>query len=156
MSQLHAFSFYIITENTINNSALRLSNDDIQRTFKNIGNQPVTCIADYGGIFKARCQVFSFPFKFKRLEYIKNNFPNVVYNYVTYLMLWDQVPFKHELFIRVTRSFPLLKYLSVNNLRPPSCRCVEPQSFDNDWCSVVEFDCSCVQKRSSFFFSYRE
>jgi len=44
MSQLHTFTFYISTENEIDNSALHLSNDGIQRTFKNIGNQPVTCI----------------------------------------------------------------------------------------------------------------
>jgi len=53
--------------------------------------------------------------------------------------LWDYVLFKHEVFIRVTRSFPSLKYLFVNNRRSPIWRFIKPQLIDNDWCSIVEY-----------------
>jgi hypothetical protein len=123
----------------VSDSARRLYNDDIQRTFTNIGNRPVACIVDYLGTIKVRCHIFSLPFKFDRLAHITNNFPNIVFNYVTHLMVQDNVSFKHEFFIRVSRSFPLLKYFTVGNLRPPFWRFYIPQPVDNDWCSIVEY-----------------
>ncbi|CAM4819617.1 unnamed protein product [Rotaria magnacalcarata] len=46
MAQLHKFIFYIKTTIQKNNSIPRLSNDDIQRTFNNIGYEQVGCIVD--------------------------------------------------------------------------------------------------------------
>jgi len=138
MLQLHTFNFYINTENNINGSTLRLSNGDIQRTFTNLGNQRVACIIDYLTTDKVICHVFSLPFKFDRLENITNNFPNIIFSHVTHLGLSDTVPFKYELFIRVTQSFPLLKYLSVHNVRPPYWEFHKPRPVD-DWCSIVKY-----------------
>ncbi|CAM4797257.1 unnamed protein product [Rotaria magnacalcarata] len=50
MAQLHKFIFYIKTTIQKNNSIPRLSNDDIQRTFNNIGYEQVGCIVDNRGI----------------------------------------------------------------------------------------------------------
>lgn len=140
MPRLHTFTFYIQTENDIDGSVLRLSNDDIQRTFINIGYRQVACLVNYHGTFTARCHVFSLPFKFNSLDYMINNFPNIIFNSVTHLTLWDQVPCKHEFFIRVTRYFPpLVKYLSVNNLRPPVWKFLVSLPIDDDWCSIIEY-----------------
>ncbi|CAF4152312.1 unnamed protein product [Rotaria sordida] len=43
MSQLHTFIFYISTEIEINDSIDRLSDNDIQQTFTNIGYHRVAC-----------------------------------------------------------------------------------------------------------------
>jgi hypothetical protein len=138
MARLHTFTFYISTENDINDSTIRLSNNDIQQTFTNRKNQQVACNVNYFGKYKVFCQVFSLPFTFDRLEKITNNFSTIIFNYVIYLVLSDTVPFKHEFFVRVARAFPLLKYLSVKNIRPPFWTFQKPDSVDN-YSPVVEY-----------------
>ena len=61
------------------------------------------------------CNIFSLPFTFDRIEMIGNNFPNIIFNNVTFLWLYDSIPFKHEFFIRIAYSFPLLKNLIILN-----------------------------------------
>ena len=63
------------------------------------------------------CRVFSLPFKFDRLEDITNNIPNIIFDSVTHLKLWDKDPFKHEFFVRLARAFPFLKSLSIWNIQ---------------------------------------
>ncbi len=47
MARLHTFTFYISTENDINDSTIRLSNNDIEKTFTNRNNQQVACTVNY-------------------------------------------------------------------------------------------------------------
>ncbi|CAF2858662.1 unnamed protein product [Rotaria sp. Silwood2] len=60
ISQLHTFIFYINTEILIDQSVLRLSDDDIKQTFKNIGYYQISCIVNYYCSFKAMCHGFFF------------------------------------------------------------------------------------------------
>ncbi|CAF2029925.1 unnamed protein product [Rotaria magnacalcarata] len=118
MPQLHSFVFYIRTDIGTTDSMRKLSNNDIQQTLKKIKNQKVGCMTYYptfGGI----CHVFSIPFLFDRLEMIGNTFPNIIFNNVTFLMVFDSIAFKCEFFIRVARFFPLLKELQISNCRSP-------------------------------------
>ncbi len=48
-------------------------------------------MVDYFDSFKMICCVFSLPFKFHRLQDITNNIPNIVFNSVTHLELWDNI-----------------------------------------------------------------
>jgi hypothetical protein len=114
MPQLHTFIFHISTDVEIADGDHRLSYDDIQQTFNKVGYQQVAGIIQYG-IHNGICHVFSLPFSFDRLERTGNTFPTIVFNYVTRLMAHDIVAFKHEFFIRVARSFPLLKNFEVVN-----------------------------------------
>jgi len=139
MPRLHTFTFYISNQNVIANSALRLSNYDIERTFTSTQYQQMACMVDYFDPCKFICHVFSLPFQFDRLDNITNKFPNIVFNYVTHLMVHDKVGFKHEFFIRVARSFPLLKYLTINNIRPPFWKFQEPPPVDNNPYLIVEY-----------------
>ncbi|CAM4789020.1 unnamed protein product [Rotaria magnacalcarata] len=131
MTRLHTFTFYISTENYVKDSTLRLSNNDIQETFKNRENQQVDCTVDYVDDVFVLCKIFSLPFRFDRFEWITNNFSTMIFNPVTYLILFDRVSFKHEFFVRVARAFPLLKYLSVHNIKPPFWRFSKPHLVDN-------------------------
>ena len=140
MPRLHTFTFHISTRNMNDVPSVRLSNDDLQRTFTNVGIRPVVCLAAYGRTKGFRGHVFSLPFKFHRLEQITNNLPNIVFNSVTYLELADNDAFKHEFFVRVTHSFPSLRYLSVRNLKPAFWKVsVDPPPVHDNWCSIVEY-----------------
>ncbi|CAF1455549.1 unnamed protein product [Adineta steineri] len=50
------------------------------------------------------------------LEGLGNQFPNIIFNHVTLLLIEDINGFKHEFFIRLARSFPLLKCLHICNV----------------------------------------
>ncbi|CAM4974203.1 unnamed protein product [Rotaria socialis] len=116
MPQLHSFTFYIGTYVDTIGLSYKLSNEDIRRTLTNIGQQHATSIVNYVSTDKAACSIFSLPFAFDYLEHLGNVFPNIVFSYVTYLLVEDDDPFKHEFFIRIARSFPLLKYLRIFNI----------------------------------------
>jgi hypothetical protein len=115
MPQLHSFIFYIGTYVDTIGLSYKLSNEDIRRTLINIEQQHATSIVNYVSTDKAACSIFSLPFAFDYLEHLGNVFPNIVFSYVTYLLVEDDDPFKHEFFIRIARSFPLLKYLRIFN-----------------------------------------
>ncbi|CAF2733835.1 unnamed protein product [Rotaria sp. Silwood2] len=119
MPQLHSFTFYIGTYVDMVDLFYKLSSEDIQQTLTNIGQQNVTSIVNYVSTTKAACSIFSLPFAFDYLEYLGNAFPNIVFSCVTYLLVEDNDPFKHEFFIRIGRSFPLLKYLPIFNIESP-------------------------------------
>ncbi|CAF3642706.1 unnamed protein product [Rotaria socialis] len=131
MTRLRTFTFYVSTENYVHDSTLRLSNNDIQETFKNMENQQVNCIVDFVDDVYVLCKVFSLPFRLDHFEWITNNFSTMIFNSVTCLMLFDRVSFKHEFFVRVARAFPLLKYLSVHNGKAPFWRFPKPHPVDN-------------------------
>jgi hypothetical protein len=46
---------------------------------------------------------------------LTNNFPGGLYQYVRLVSLYDQYPFEHEFFIRISQSFPFLENLSLIN-----------------------------------------
>ncbi|CAF1364748.1 unnamed protein product [Rotaria sordida] len=86
MLQLHTFIFYISTIIQINDLVHRLSNNDIQQTFKNIGYYQTSCTVSYcRRSSKAICHVFSLPFAFDRLEVIINRLPIIIFHHITYL-----------------------------------------------------------------------
>ncbi|CAF4057158.1 unnamed protein product [Rotaria sordida] len=139
MSQLHTFTFYITSENDFIDPPILISNLDIQRTFTNIKCGQIVCMIDYFAIDKTICRVFSLPLKFHCLKKIPNNIPNLVFNSVTHLELWDENPFKYEFFIRLARAFPFIKSLSIWNIVPASWTFDKSHLNDKDWCSIIEY-----------------
>ncbi|CAF3934677.1 unnamed protein product, partial [Rotaria sp. Silwood1] len=139
MSRLHMFTFYMACEKDIGNPTIRISKSDIERTFTNIEHRSVACMIDYFDSINMISRVFSLPFKFDRLEHIGNNIPNIQFNFVSYLTLWDLKPYKHKFFVQLARAFPILKYLLIWNMEPPFFRRHESHLYDTDWCSIVEF-----------------
>ena len=115
MPQLHSFTFYICTYVKTVDLSYKLSSEVIQQIPTNIGQQHVTSIVNNIQDGIAACSILSLPFQFDYLKHLGNKFPNIVSNYVTYLLVEDANPFKHEFFIRIARSFPLLNYLRVFN-----------------------------------------
>ncbi|CAF1203570.1 unnamed protein product [Rotaria sordida] len=116
MPQLHSFTFYIYSYVDTSGLSYKLSNEHIQQTLKNIAEENVASIVNYICMNEVACSIFSIPFAFDHLEDVGNKFPNLVFSYVTYLLVQDNDAFKHEFFIRIARSFPLLKHLRIFNI----------------------------------------
>ncbi|CAM4824327.1 unnamed protein product [Rotaria magnacalcarata] len=140
MPQLHSFTFYICTSVETVDLSYKLSSEDIQQTLTNIGLQDVTSIVNYVCDSRVACSIFSLPFQFDYLKDLGNKFPNIVFSYVKYLHVKDNDPFRHEFFVRIARSFPLLKYLRIYNVR--SSLPVDLMTFSSDNCqlySIIEY-----------------
>ncbi|CAF1371554.1 unnamed protein product [Adineta steineri] len=147
MSQLRSFTFYICTYVDLVAVPYKLSSEDIQLTLTNIGQQHissmvnyVTGVVNYAFEVRAACSIFSLPFEFDYLRDIGNNFPNIVFSYVTYLFIEDITPFEHEFFMRIARSFPLLKHLCIWNQK--SQKKAGLVTFSSDKCqlhSIIEY-----------------
>ncbi|CAF1143422.1 unnamed protein product [Adineta steineri] len=122
MPQLRSFIFYICTYVEPAALSYKLSSEDIQQTLTNIGLQNVssmvndcTAVANYVHGVRAAYSIFSLPFEFDYLRDLDSNFPNIVFNYVTNLLIQDVIPFEHEFFMRIAQSFPLLQNLRIRN-----------------------------------------
>jgi hypothetical protein len=137
MPRLHAFSFYIACQNDIAGSTFRVTNDQIEQTFACGKYRQVATMVDYFEPFQMICRVFSLPCKFSRLDGIGNNIPNIVFNTVTHVTLWDKDPFKHEFFVRLARAFPFLQNLSISIMKPPSWGFSQCHLLQ--WCSMLEY-----------------
>ncbi|CAF1197568.1 unnamed protein product [Rotaria sp. Silwood1] len=135
--QLHIFNFCICI-GTMKSLVYQLSKYDIQNTFPKTIYKEVDCMVQYKYRY-AICHVFSLPFMFDYIGCIGNTFPNVIFNHVRRLMISDSVPFKHEFFIRIAWSFPLLEHLRVINMESQSLLSNKLKSNDNQLDSIVKY-----------------
>ncbi|CAF3210945.1 unnamed protein product [Rotaria sp. Silwood2] len=138
---LHSFTFYISTYDLATDLFRYVPGHDIQRIDANIGyEQYMAKMINYINIDEAVCTIFSLPFAFHRIRAVGNIFPDIVFKYVTILVVHDIVPFNHEFFLRVSRSFPLLQTLHVINLiSQSSCDINSFLSYDSQSCSIAKY-----------------
>ncbi|CAF1098655.1 unnamed protein product [Adineta steineri] len=147
MPQLRSFTFYICTYVDPVALPYKSSSEDIQQTLTNIGLQHVSSMVNYVTCFvnfvygvRAACSIFSLPFEFDHLRDLGNNFPNIVFSYVTYLVIEDTIPFEHEFFMRIAQSFPLLKHLCIWNRESQQLNGLVTFSSDNYQShSIIEY-----------------
>jgi hypothetical protein len=120
MPYLHSFTFYIGTYDDTADLFRYVPRQNIQHIATNTGHQCMANIVNYISNRQAVCSIFSLPFVFDHLHDIGNIFADVVFKYVTYLLLQDVVPFNHEFFLQIARSFPFLDHLRIINLQSQS------------------------------------
>lgn len=137
MPFLHHFTFDIRSWNIVNDLAEPPSNEDIQRTFTDIGYRDVGCSIRHCHENTILCHVFSLPFTFDYLQCITNNFPRVIFANVLYLSVCDTIPFEHEFFLRVAQAFPRLKHLTVSNGTPQAS--ASQQNDDSPPCTMIRY-----------------
>ena len=138
--QLRSFTFYISTYVEFVNSVDYVSRQDLQQIIINHEHQCMATIINHIIDFQTICSIFSLPFAFNRLHDIGNVFPDTIFNNVTHLMVHDVVPFNHEFFIRMARSFPLLAHLQLVNLKPQSSHSRSTSPSDHiHTCSIIEY-----------------
>ena len=138
MSRLHKFHFYIHIGTIEHHPVCSISSEEVKQTFTNIGYDHVGCIVTNLS-FMSTCNIFSIPFVFDHLDYIGNTFPPIVFTHVIHLTLDDEVPFKHEFFIRIASCFPSLKELRLLNSEPQSQLSVKSNSDDHQENPVVQY-----------------
>jgi hypothetical protein len=49
----------------------------------------------------------------KCYSYITNKFTGEIFEFVTKISLFDEYPFEHEFFIKISKSFPLIKIMFI-------------------------------------------
>lgn len=116
MSQLKQFTFDIRSVILITNQMNLPLKEDIQETFIDWQYTKIISCVDYFRDYKqGLCHIYSYPFLMRRFEDITNNFAGGLYPYVRVVSLYDQHPFEHEFFIRISQSFPCTEKLIINN-----------------------------------------
>ncbi|CAF1415750.1 unnamed protein product [Adineta steineri] len=123
MSDLSTFIFHICTIMTTSQTNHFLSTNDIQNTFNNWKYSPVSCNIDHFPDGYTYCHIYSIPFKMSWLMYVTNTFRDHCFQFVIDLVLYDTRPFEHEFFEWVSQAFPLLKYLTLNNMMAQEKKC---------------------------------
>ena len=109
MTQLDQFTFNIRTLIHPCNPIDLPSNGDFQ------GNEIISCIDYFPKMQRSQCHVYSYPYKLRHYDEITNHFPGGLFQCVLNVSLYDERPFEHEFFLRISRSFPLMERLTVTN-----------------------------------------
>ncbi|CAF1356093.1 unnamed protein product [Rotaria sordida] len=139
MPHLQTFTFDIVTDIVRNNQQFKPSSDDIQGTFIEKGYH-VDCYVDYDDITLDRCHVYSLPFNMKHIHDITHSFPGGMFMNVRVLHMFDHShPFEHDLFARISCSFPLLRNLAVNNLTPQNENRSQQLVKSEETSSIIEY-----------------
>ncbi|CAF1318005.1 unnamed protein product [Rotaria sordida] len=117
MTRLNKFTFNICSvihlNQLINNVPM---NEDIKYSFRNFKNNKIISNIDYFERIKLfYYHVYSYPYIWKFYHNITNNFHDGLYKSVREISLYDDRPFEHEFFLRITQSFPFVKKLTIHN-----------------------------------------
>jgi hypothetical protein len=140
LPRLNKFLFNIYSFININDLMYQPSNEDIQCTFKNFNDYKICSSVDYFPKEEnSLCHIYSHPYRLKHYDHITNNFPGGLFKSVEKISLFDERPFEHEFFIRLTKAFPLLKKLSISNEEPQNYKNCQNSNNDNRYLSIIEF-----------------
>jgi hypothetical protein len=102
------------------------SNEDIQNTFKNFQNHKIISCVDYFPEESfGQCHYYSCPYIMKNYDNISNHFPGGLFKCVTKISLYDERPFQHEFFLKISQSFPLLEQLTIENFQSQNEKSVD-------------------------------
>ncbi|CAF1050214.1 unnamed protein product [Rotaria magnacalcarata] len=58
---------------------------------------------------ECHCHIYSYPYTLTYYHNITNNFPGGLFKYVRQVSLYDEYPFEHDFFLRITQSFPCME-----------------------------------------------
>ncbi|CAF2318231.1 unnamed protein product [Rotaria sp. Silwood2] len=118
---LKQFGFNIHSFIPIDNPNDLPSNEDIRKTLINVGNNHSYCCINYYPESRlGHCNTYSYSCSNEIGFYynITNNFLGGIYKFVKKNSLFDEYPFEHEFFIRISQSFPFIETLSLTNQKP--------------------------------------
>jgi hypothetical protein len=119
--QLIKFIFNIQSMISLEDDIHYSSNEEIQQTFIDfIDNKIISCVDYFPKKKIGQCHIYSYPYPYTMKHYknITNNFPSEFFIYVREVSLFDERPFEDDFFVRIAKSFPLMKKLSLTNRKP--------------------------------------
>ncbi|CAF3502637.1 unnamed protein product, partial [Rotaria sp. Silwood2] len=138
LSQLTTFIFHIRTIMPLLYSYHHASVDDVQNTFSHWKYGQVNCHVDYFSDKAGQCHIYSVPFKIEYIYGVTNSFFGSSFHLVMDLRLFDVRPFEHVYFNWIARAFPLLKYLTIDNIIPQEHKAeIEPVNVNQS--SIIYF-----------------
>ncbi len=141
ISRLKKFTFTIKSSLSFSNQIDFPSNEDIQSTFTDFPSNPIISSVDYfqKGQF-SQCLIYTYPYQLKYYHDITNRFSGGLFECVREICLYDEHPFEHEFFVRIQKSFPFLRYLSIHNFKPQHHKnfCNESKNNYQEF-SIIEY-----------------
>ncbi|CAF1516548.1 unnamed protein product [Rotaria sordida] len=137
--RLKKIQFYI--RSTIGLNQINLpSNEDIQYTFEDFHDNHIISYIDYfSDTQQGRCHIYSYPYTLCEYYKITNNFPGGLFKCVSKISLYDERPFQHEFFLRIAQSFPFVKKLSLENMKPRNDKKSKNSEDDNQILPIIEY-----------------
>ena len=118
MPQLNEFTFDIRTFTEYRDRINTPSNEDVQRTFNGFLSKQIVAWTDHLEIRGSQCYIHSYPYRMKSYKNITNQFPGGLFGCVTSVSLYDERPFEREFFVRIEKSFPMMRDLIIENKKP--------------------------------------
>jgi len=133
---LNKLTFNIVTSTCFYNQINLPSNAYIQQTFKDFQNKQIISSVDNCQENKySQCHIYSYPYQLKNYDNITNNFPGGIFKTVRRVTLFDERPFEHDFFLRITHSFPFMEKLTVINNKRQNNKLVNK----NQDLSIIEY-----------------
>jgi hypothetical protein len=140
LSQLNRFIFNVRTHIPLNDQTHLLSKEECELSFKDFPNRNVIACVDYFFDRKeGQCLVYSYPYQVKYYEYITNNFRDEIFTYVREVSLYDDYPFEHEFFMKISKCFPFMSHLAINNNKSQKMKFHERSEHHNEHLSVIGY-----------------
>jgi hypothetical protein len=143
MPKLNQFVFSIHSNINHGNHLLHLpSNDDIQHTFKDLEDYQIVSYLHYFPKNKiSQCHIYSYPYNMNSLYRITNSFPGGLFQFVHKVSLFDEYPFEHEFFIRISQTFPYLKTLIIDNDLPQNYKQNQQSNTNHRNVPILKYPC---------------
>ncbi|CAF3417392.1 unnamed protein product [Rotaria sp. Silwood2] len=138
--RLKKIQFYIRSTIGFLNQINLPSNEDIQYTFEDFHDNHIISYVDYfSDTQQGRCHIYSYPYTLCEYYKITNNFPGGLFKCVSKISLYDERPFQHEFFLRIAQSFPFVKKLSLENLKPQNNKKSENSEDHHQILPIIEY-----------------
>ncbi|CAF3150249.1 unnamed protein product [Rotaria sp. Silwood2] len=116
------------------------SNQDIQRTFKDLEDYQIVSYIDYFPNEKSgRCHIYSCPSQMRYYYKLANSFPGGLFKSVRHVFLYDEHPFEFEFFIRIAQACPFLKTLVMENESPQNYEQFKKSNVDNRNLPIIKY-----------------
>ena len=113
------------------------SNEDIQHTFQIFGDQQtISCVDYFPKENFSQCHYYSYPYRMTIYENITNHFPGGLFVCVREISLFDERPFEHRFFLRLSKAFPYFRKLTIDNLKAQN---EKSSPCDNEGFPIIEY-----------------
>ncbi|CAF3639507.1 unnamed protein product [Rotaria socialis] len=140
MPRLYKFTFNIFSTIKHCDQTNFALNQHIEKTFEYFHNSEIiTCIDHFQENGYSQCHIYSYPYKWKVYNNITNNFRGGLFTGVTEVSLYDERPLEDEFFLRIAQSFPLMKELTIRNLKAQNNKQLAKSNNDNQMLSIIEY-----------------
>ncbi|CAF1393716.1 unnamed protein product [Rotaria sordida] len=138
--RLNKFIFNIRSCLPLNDQIYISSNEDYQRSFNGFkNNKIISCVDYFSNRQQGQCHIYSYSYQATWYDSITNNFPDGLFKSVHKVSLYDERPFEYEFFLKIAKSFPFMRKLTVNNDKPQKNKFDEQSKDDNRHLSIIQY-----------------